>query len=884
MAPSRWLTLGLLTALLASTAWVSAQPPRKEEEEDPKGKTARPVVPVPVAEPGKADAPPPSGVDPDVGTMAEEAKKAKNAAARDLFRSLSLPYDRLNSTFAGAPPLRIELWPTRDLPEEEIDVRQLTPNLKESFPKKLATGSGFVLTPFEMIVLEQVETFLARDIGLSKDRQLEYGARAVAAGLRWHLEMVDKGKRVGKKWDEVKALLRTRLIGIQRERFRLFVEAKEYDKADELGLSLLSRYQDNQEITKDVYHLQLYRSNLSPKTTDADLLRLRESLLAYERLLGKKDEALTNSVRNRLRSRAKTLLDEAKADDARKMTAAALAKLRQAELFDPDLPGIAEARLRMRGKVLYVGVSKLPEMMSPATATTDAERWATELMFEGLLQAVPDPEVIRYRPQLAEGPPAVTPLARAFTLPRNVRWGRDGGEGMDARDVRATLYQLRQPGYRERWCSDGLDVFEEIDRIDDPFRLRLAYRQGVLEPLGRATFKVIPARELMKEGKLADDSEFAKHPFGTGPFRYEGRETEGVDRECAVFRANPLYGQRPGRFGLPWVREIRFFVPTQTSLAKDVAGGQLHLYPDAPPETAPRFRQEPGLKDVMSVAVATVNRRVHMLAVNHRQTALQNDKLRQGLSAAINREAILKELFRAGPDDKSHAALTGPFPVKSWATPQSARDTSLYKPGGGGLILEGLGGQRVRLRLTYLTDDPRGAKIAQKIKAQVEEASADKSGKPAVEIDPGGLSAREFSEKVYLEHDYDLALTTFDYRDDLYSLAGLLDPEAAGRGGRNFLGYMAAGTNPVEPDRRLRRKVEEARQYRDFTKQVKELTHDIHHLFNQRVPFIPLWQLDRYMVVHKDLRLYFDNPAAEVKAEQLDPAVVFTGAEMWKLE
>src|SRR5690242_20745344 len=156
MAPSRWLPFGLLAAVLASTTWVAAQPPRKEEEEEPKEKVARPVVPVPVAEPGKKDAPPASAIDPDVGTMAEEAKKAKTAAARDLFRGLALPYDRLDSTFAGAPPLRIELWPTRDLPEEEFEVRVLTPNLKESFPKKLATGSGFTLTPFELVVVEQV--------------------------------------------------------------------------------------------------------------------------------------------------------------------------------------------------------------------------------------------------------------------------------------------------------------------------------------------------------------------------------------------------------------------------------------------------------------------------------------------------------------------------------------------------------------------------------------------------------------------------------------------------------------------------------------------------------------------------------------------------------
>jgi ABC-type oligopeptide transport system substrate-binding subunit len=521
--------------------------------------------------------------------------------------------------------------------------------------------------------------------------------------------------------------------------------------------------------------------------------------------------------------------------------------------------------------------------MSPALAATDAERWATELVFEGLLQAVPDPDVIRYRPQLAGGLPAVMPLGRAFTLPRNVRWGREGGDVVDARDVRETLNLLRKPEYRDRWCADGLEVFEEIDRVLDPFRLRLAYRRGVLEPLSRATFKVIPARHLMEQDRGPDDEAFARNPYGTGPFRYEGREREGADRECAVFRANPHFGQRPGRFGLPAIREVRFFVPTQSSLAKDVTGGQLHLYPDAPPDVAPRFREEPALRDAMKVATAATNRRVHILAVNHRQTALQSDRLRQGLSLAINRDAILKELFRAG-DDTAHAALTGPFPVKSWATPPAARDVPLYKPGAGALIGEGLSGQRIRLKLAFLGDDPRNAQVCQRVKAQIEEASADKGGKPAVEVELVGRSAEEYRNKLYKEFDFDLCLATFDYRDDLYSLAGLLDPEAAGRDGRNFLGYLAPGTNPAEPDRRLRRKVEEILQYRDFKKQVKELTHDVHHLFNQRVPFIPLWQLDRSMVVHRDLRLYFDNPAAEVKPEQLDPAVVFTGVEMWRLE
>lgn len=888
MFHSRFLAFGLLLALLGSTTWLAAQPPRKEEEEEPKEK-ARPAVPVPVADPEKKENANPEGVDADIGSFKDEAAKATHPDARALFKFLSIPYDRITANFKGGTVHRIELLADRELPEGELVVQKLDGTLKTSTEVKFATGSGWTYMPFELIVLEEVDKFLEKKTTLSKLDQLEVAARCVASGLRWHLLQVNSNKRAGKAWEPVARQLRSRHLALMRDRFNMLVDAKMYKNADEVGLKMLARYPESNEVMRDVYRLQLLSTRDSLKSpSDAELVKLRESLLLYERLPGKKDDTLINGSRKMLKDRAGTLVAEAKDLDAKKMTAAALAKLRQAELLDPELPGIGGARIALQGKVLYVAVSKLPERMSPATAELDPEQWATELMFEGLLQTIPDREVIRYRPALAEHMPAVMPLGRSFTLPKNVRWSKEANGALDARDVRGTLDLLRRPAFRDRWCGDGLDVFESIDRIEDPFKLRLAYRHGVLEPLSRATFKVLPAQYLQAQGKAADDDAFARNPFGTGPFVYAGREREGLDRECAVFRANAFYGQRAGKFGLPWIREIRFFVPNQSSLGADVAGGQMHFYPDAPFELASRFRGDADLKDTMKVQVAATNRRVHMLAVNHRHTPLQNEKLRQGLSAAINREAILKEHFRPN-DPKAHVALTGPFPLKSWATPETGRDAPLFKAGAGGLMQVGLPGGAIRLKLIFLADDPKdanpkNAKVCQTIKTQIEQASADKMGKPMVEVELAPMPADRFRIKLHLEHDYDLALTTFDYRDDLYSLASLLDPEAASREGRNYLGYLGQGTNPADGDRRLRKLIEETRQYRDFTKQVKDKTWDIHALFNQRVPFIPLWQLDRYMVVHRDLEVYLDNPEVPVGAERLDPAVVFTGVEMWRLK
>jgi peptide/nickel transport system substrate-binding protein len=883
--------VGFLTIVLSAT-WLAAQPPRKEEEEEPTKEKAKPAVPVPVTEPDRKDAPPVPA--DDVGTMKEELARSTNGPARDLFKRLVIPYDRLESTFGGGSNWNIEFWPYRQIPEDtEFEVQVLDATLLKSSPKKFGIGSGFNFIPYELRVLAEVDRYLAKETA-DRNEQLETAARAVAAGLRFHLEKVAAGVRKGKEWEPVEKDLKNRLLKLQRERFAYLVEAKRYNEADAVGLRLMAKYPHSVDLQKDVYWLQLKRHHMTVSVPDknppdADKLKLREYLLAYEQLPGKKDDALTGQVRRKLTSWATALVAEAKSLNARKLSAPALQKLRQAEGLDPDAPGVADVRAGLRGTVLYVGVKKLPENMSPATAETDAEKWAVELMFEGLLQAVPEvglegADYIGYRPMLAESLPGVVPLGRTFALPRNVRWSREDAGMMDGRDVKGTLALLREAAQKDRWSSVGLNVLQEFDRLDDPYRFRLVFEQGVLEPLGRATFKVLPAAHLTEKGKKPDDPEFAAKPFGTGPFKYEGREKEGLDRECAVFRANPYYEQRPGRFGLPWIREIRFYVPDRSKLAPDTLAGQLHLYPDAPLDAVVQFRKDENLERLTTTEAAKTNRRIHLLAVNHRRPELQSDKVRQGLSAAINREAILKEVYRVTGLEKAHRAMTGPFPVKSWATPKDAKEVPLFRPGAGGLFTEALANRTIKLKLIHANDDPLVALAARKIKEQIEQASADKAGKPTVEIDVKDYPPETFREKLRLEFDFDLALTTFDYADDLYSLAAFLDPESAGRGGRNVCGYLAAGTNPTENDRRLRRLIDEAGQSRNFSKYVTEKMWDIHALFNQRVPFIPLWQLDRFTVAHRDLELHFSDPETGASVDRLDPAVVFTGVEMWRLK
>src|SRR6516162_7078095 len=168
MPSHRRLIFASLT-LVFTVSWLAAQPPRKEEEEEPPAKEkekARPVVPVPVTEPDKKDGPPlvTDPVDPDVGTFDDELKKTRSPDAKELFKALRTPYDRIEPKFEGGFKYRIELLPERELPEGELTVNILDSTLKKVVDtKKIAAANGFQYTPYELIVLEQASQFLARE-------------------------------------------------------------------------------------------------------------------------------------------------------------------------------------------------------------------------------------------------------------------------------------------------------------------------------------------------------------------------------------------------------------------------------------------------------------------------------------------------------------------------------------------------------------------------------------------------------------------------------------------------------------------------------------------------------------------------------------------------
>jgi peptide/nickel transport system substrate-binding protein len=511
------------------------------------------------------------------------------------------------------------------------------------------------------------------------------------------------------------------------------------------------------------------------------------------------------------------------------------------------------AQGKSAGPVLYVGVRSLPKFLSPATACTDPEWQAVELLFESLVTAGGDERLgERFFPGLADELPQVAPLKRQFRLDDDAKWS-DGSSLVTPADVRHTAELLGKtdlPGRSSEWRR-----LLDKPRLDNagPRQISFPLKQGYVEPLALLTFKVLPQTFAGQRLSRADDPKFAEAPVGSGPFAYRGRKTEnGVT--YAVFEANPHF-RRQRLPGMPSIREIRFYVPADPAADFRNASRPLHLLTDVLPEQVAALKKQ-GIGNLRPLP----SRRVYFLAVNHRVPALQRQELRRALAHAINRKQILKDHFRGdGPADLQ-VPLNGPFPAGSWACntelpsdPSNSEEAKSWA----GRAKSALRGEDVELSLKYPDDDPRVEAACADIKAQVEQLDG-------IRLRLEKVSPHQLRSALD-RRAYDLAYHHHDYASAVYWLWPLFDthPAALEAGGMNYLGYDNTALQTL---------FQKAAGHRQFTA-VQKFMQAIHDLLYREMPLIPLWQLRPRALVHEDL-----TPV------QLEAPRLFTHVAEWKLK
>jgi ABC-type transport system substrate-binding protein len=845
--------------------------PRKEDEEDaPKSSTP---------EVTRIDDPDVKPTAPKVkasGDLAQAARETRHPGTKALFAGLAVPHDEVT-----VRPIKGVTVDGSKLPSGTLKVEPFVEHLGDpmdgkgtlELPLIEADGKPIRTVPVgrnrilsvryhEQIAVAEVKEYLEQPFGkydpsnknyLGRLDQIQAGETALAGVLQMHQSARQRGTRKGPGWDEVEAELRTGLLNVKRLQLGLLVGAKSWDAAFDFAQQLATTFDRPSEhalLAPDV-------GTLLEKAIE-DKAYTRDRFAALRRRLRQIEEQfpanskLVAPINASLRSQAQALVDQAKRLEKEEKKADALELLKQAEETWPDLPGLRDYHLKLGGayQVLKVGMRELPLYLSPGWAHTDSEKRACELLFEGLVGLVPDAQgSMYYRPMLARGRPRVVELGRQFDLPRDAKWSDE--RPLRADDLAFTLKEIAEGRGSERGQAWS-ELVQATQRGTDPFRTKILLSQGLIDPLSAMSFKILPRHS--RPSPASED--FAKRPIGSGPFVFVPR-TSDADK-FVTFKANPHYGARDNRAGLPYIREIRVYAPEDP--VKAMKAEALDMAADLTAEQAAALAADPKI-EVKLPAARTPNRRIYFLAVNHRRPNLANPELRIALALAIDREKLLNDHFRKGLGKNVHRPLNGPYPAGSWACSplvgkNKGNDPSL-DPFDAELAraklrtaLSKLAQREVSLTLKYPQGDPVLASAVSALCGQVEKEL------PGVKLSSTALTPHQMREAVERTHDYELAYYCYDFPDESYWLKPLL-------GGENYLGY----TGPLQG------RIEKAATLRNF-RQVQEYARAMHQqLLEVEMPLIPLWQLDPLIALRK----------GRVEMPPIDPQTLFTRVEEWHL-
>lgn len=842
------LPLALALSLLALAQ--EGKKPRADEKEETPAKKAdgeteeKPPLPMksPVLEVDEED----KGTPAPAINLAQAATEATDPDVQALFRKLATPAESLVAkvpTPRGTATIAQRIRPIPHYITKGADIEgQLTVRLVDKGDKEASfKPSAFdSIQYYEQVVGEEVEEFLKKHgRGEGELKALEAAEVALNAALRFHRSEQEDGVRRGPRWKPLETQLRQRLADVLLRRIRATRDWRSALKiAKPLAAALPVRGGKEEREAVKALEGVLEKAVASARPAEArQHARDLETLFPGSGVAGpvtRKAEALLADAAAKQKSK-----DPAVQAQARK-------KVDEARQWDPNVkdPEGTIEKLAPTGNVLRVGVRELPTYFAPGWAVTDSELRCLDLLYEGLLQLVPDEEGrLYYRPQLAQGRPRVIALGRRFVLP-NAKWS-DGTPITNAA-VRTTLNWMDGPnaGLRGSWRELLDDVRGESNAREVSVRLK----RGFLDPQALMTFKLLPPTY---PGSEKGRENFATNkPIGSGPFRLVGKKENKPGPDYLVFRANRFYGNRggpgpeegesrPSTGRGPLLDEIQIHSPSR--LDEALENGEIDLALDLTAEQAGKLDGK-GFQVRSQGLPKETNRRIYFLAVNCRHRLLKLPAMRLALARAIPREAILNEVYRKGLTRPVHTALGGPYPVTSWAS-----DPALVKKGDRlapdihdaelarrnfkeALAQAGL--KEARFTLLYPAGDRQLEKAMEAL------CTAANKALPGLTLTKEAKEPHDLRKEAQPGKEWQLAYFHYDFPDGAFWLWPLL---GEGPTGENFMGYNGP----------LRDEVHKAVGSRYFPR-VKAQAHAIHRTFTRsEMPFIPLWQLTPLMAWKK---------------------------------
>jgi len=369
---------------------------------------------------------------------------------------------------------------------------------------------------------------------------------------------------------------------------------------------------------------------------------------------------------------------------------------------------------------ISIGMVLEPPNLDPtagAAAAIDEVVYAN--IFEGLTRFGPDGSV---NPGLARSwEISEDGTTYTFTLRSGVTF--HDGEAMTAEDVVFTLDRARAEGSTNAQLALFSNIVD-VQALDD-----LTVQVTLDGPDGAFLFDMAWGDAVIVDPASADTN--ATNPIGTGPFRF----ARWVQGDRVDLERNEAYWGEPAALE---TASFRFISDPNAAFAALMAG-DVDAFPNFPaPETLAQFEADPRF----SVIVGSTEGET-ILAMNNAQAPLDDIRVRQAISHAINRQDIIDgAMFGYGTPIGTHFAPHHPDYVD--LTANSAHDPEVARA----LLAEAApDGLTLRLALPPPSYARRGGEI---IAAQLREVG--------IETEITNMEWADWLERVFRGHDFDLTI------------------------------------------------------------------------------------------------------------------------------
>jgi len=286
--------------------------------------------------------------------------------------------------------------------------------------------------------------------------------------------------------------------------------------------------------------------------------------------------------------------------------------------------GPAQAQTTQK-KELVVAQGGDVAFFDPHMSTSSNDIRVSLNLFDNLTSRHPDGKL---HPGLATEWKLSGPTTWTFKLRQGVKF--HNGDAFTSADAKFSIERTYDPAAKTRVAT----VFTTIDRIEAPDPGTLVIHTKKPDPLlparlGFYAGQIVPEKYL----KAVGADEFNRKPVGTGPVRF----VSWTKDDRLVLEANPAYWG--GRIDVD--RIVFRAVPETAPRIAGLLKGEMDVITQLPPDQGEKVNANASTK-VSGALYAGL----YVLAVNSKVPPLNNPLVKQALSLAIDREAIVKELWR----------------------------------------------------------------------------------------------------------------------------------------------------------------------------------------------------------------------------------------------